>query len=68
MAWAVFLREANWSRPRSVFSFNAKASAAPQERPLDFIEYCVGRGWAERVAPPNREDAMALKPKKPRRK
>ncbi len=68
MAWAIFHRECNWSRPRSVFSFNAKASAAPQERPLDFVEYCIGRGWAEHVASPNREDAKALKPKRQRRK
>ena len=68
MAWAIFHRECNWSRPRSVFSFNAKASDAHQERPLDFIEYCVSRGWADRVPSPNKEDAKALKPKRPQRK
>jgi hypothetical protein len=47
MAWAVFFVESNWHRPGSRFSFNAKPSPAPQQRPRDFIDYCVSKGWAE---------------------
>ncbi|MGF7005798.1 hypothetical protein [Aminobacter sp. BE110] len=68
MAWAIFHRECNWARPNSRFSFNAKASSEPQQRPRDFIEYCVGKGWAEEVPPPSRTEAEALKPKRKRAK
>ncbi len=59
MAWAIFHRECNWSRPKSVYSFNAKASPDPQQRPRDFVDYCVGRGWAKEVPAPNQNDAPA---------
>lgn len=61
MAWAIFKVECNWSRPRSRYSFNAKASLEPQERPQDFIDYCVSRGWAEHVPSPSRDEKRALK-------
>lgn len=67
MAWAIFHRECNWSRPNSVYSFNAKASAAPQERPRDFIEYCVSKGWAEEVPSPTKAEAAAIRPKRKRK-
>lgn len=59
MAWAVFHVESNWSRPRSEFSFNAKASPYPQQRPRDFVDYCVSKGWAEEVPSPSKVDAPA---------
>jgi|GEM_PF-1240024 len=61
MAWAIFKVECNWSRPKSRFSFNAKASPEPQERPQDFIDFCVSKGWAERVQSPSRDQKRALK-------
>lgn len=68
MAWAIFHRECNWARPGSGFSFNAQASSDPQQRPRDFIEHCVGNGWAEEASPPTRSEAEALKPKRTRAK
>lgn len=64
MAWAIFKVECNWSRPRSRYSFNAKASSEPQERPQDFIDYCVSKGWAEAVTSPTRDEKRALKGRK----
>ncbi|WP_421565911.1 hypothetical protein [Ochrobactrum sp. EDr1-4] len=64
MAWAIFKVECNWSRPRSRYSFNAKASAEPQERPQDFIDYCVSKGWPEVVISPTRDEKRALKGRK----
>lgn len=64
MAWAIFKVECNWSRPRSRYSFNAKASPEPQERPQDFIDYCVSKGWAEVVTSPTRDEKRALKGRK----
>lgn len=49
MPHAIFHREVNWSRPNSVFSFNAKPHPDPQERPRDFVDYAVARGWATEV-------------------
>lgn len=60
MAWAIFSREFNWRRPRSIYSFNAKASADPQERPRDFIEAAVAVGAAEEVPSPNRDEKKAI--------
>ena len=54
MAWAVFLREANWSRPNCKFSFNAKPKSGPQCFPHDFVDYAVSKGWAVKVPPPRR--------------
>lgn len=67
MAWAVFRVECNWSRPKSVYSFNAKASPVPQQRPRDFVDYCVSKGWAEEVPPPTRAEAEAIRPKRKRK-
>lgn len=64
MGWAIFKREINWSRPNSVYSFNAKASPEPQERPQDFIDYAVEKGWAETVPAPSREEKRALRAKR----
>ncbi|TIN10481.1 MAG: hypothetical protein E5Y14_11010 [Mesorhizobium sp.] len=61
MAWAVFHKESNWSRPNCRFSFNAHASDLPQQRPRDFVDYCVGRGWAEHYPPPNKETAAKIR-------
>ena len=68
MAWAIFKRESNWSRPKSIYSFNAKASPVPQERPRDFIKYCVSKGWAEEVPSPTKAQAEAIRPKRKRAK
>lgn len=64
MAWAIFKVECNWSRPHSRYSFNAKASPEPQERPQDFIDYCVSKGWAETVTSPTRDEKRALRGRK----
>jgi hypothetical protein len=52
MAWAVFNREFNWRRPRSIYSFNAKPSSEPQSRVHDFVEAAVAAGAAVRCQPP----------------
>jgi hypothetical protein len=67
MAWAIFNRESNWQRPGSRYSFNAKASALPQQRPRDFVEYCVSKGWAEEVPSPTKAEAEAIRPKRRRK-
>lgn len=61
MAWAIFKVDCNWSRPKSIYSFSAKASPLPQERPHDFIDYCVSKGWAEKVTSPARDQQRAIK-------
>ncbi len=50
MAWAVFTREFNWSRPKSRYSFNAHAGTEPQSRVHDFVDAAVAAGAATRVA------------------
>lgn len=55
MAQAVFTREFNWRRPRSVYSFNAKPSPEPQSFVHDFVEAAVAAGAATRVKPPRRK-------------
>jgi hypothetical protein len=67
MAWAIFHRESNWQRPRSRYSFNAKASPVPQQRPRDFVDYCVSKGWAEEVPSPTKAEAEAMRPKRSRK-
>ncbi|BCH32638.1 hypothetical protein MesoLjLc_45680 [Mesorhizobium sp. L-8-10] len=59
MAWAIFHRECNWSRPNSRFSFNVQPSSEPQQRPRDLVDHCVGKGWATEVPPPTQKDAPA---------
>lgn len=54
MAWAVFLAECNWSRPKSKFSFHAKQDPKPQSFPHDFVDYAVSIGRATRAEPPRR--------------
>lgn len=61
MAWAIFKVESNWSRPKSRFSFNAHPSPEPQERPQDFIDYCVEKGWAVQVKSPTRNQKRAMR-------
>ncbi len=61
MAWAIFHQDCNWSRPKSIYSFSAKASPKPQERPHDFIDYCVKNGWATNVDSPSRDEKRAIK-------
>ena len=51
MALAIFSREFNWSRPKSIYSFNAKASTEPQSRVHDFVDAAVAAGAAVRVKP-----------------
>lgn len=63
MAWAVFHREFNWSRPKSRFSFNAKVSETPQSRVHDFVDAAVAAGAATRVPM-----TAAKAPRKTRRK
>lgn len=64
MAWAIFNRECNWSRPHSRFSFNVKASVEPQRRPRDFVDYCVSKGWAEEAPSPTKDEAEAIRSKR----
>lgn len=61
MAWMIVTvdHDCNWSRPKSIYSFNAKPSPEPQQRPRDFVDYCVTMGWAEEVSSPNKADAPA---------
>ena len=63
MAWAIFKKDFNWSRPKSALSFSATASPDPQERPHDFIEQAVARGYAEEVDAPSKDEKAALKAK-----
>lgn len=67
MAWMIAHQECNWSRPRCKFSFNAHASPMPQERPRDFVDYCVSKGWAEHYPSPNKAEAEAIRPKRKRK-
>lgn len=60
MAWAIFNREFNWRRKRSVYSFNAKASPEPQQRPRDVVDAAVAAGAAEEVPSPTREEKKAI--------
>lgn len=55
MAWMMVTREFNWSRPKSVFSFNVKPSPVPQSRVHDFVEAAVAAGAATRCPPPTAE-------------
>ncbi len=64
MAWAIFNREFNWRRPRSVYSFNAKASPEPQQRPRDFIAAAIAAGAAAPVPSPTREGKKAISGRK----
>jgi hypothetical protein len=57
MAWMVVLREVNWSRPKSKFSFNAKPKPEAQGFPHDFVEYAVSIGRATKVKPPKRRSS-----------
>lgn len=57
MAWMIVNQETNWSRPRSRYSFNAQTSPEPQQRPRDFVDYCVSLGRAEEVPAPGKQDA-----------
>jgi hypothetical protein len=63
LAWAVFHREFNWSRPKSKYSFNAKPSPEPQSRVHDFVDAAVAAGAATRIEPPTAETT----PKRKRR-
>jgi hypothetical protein len=67
MAWAIFRVESNWQRPRSRYSFNAHPSPLPQQRPRDFVEHCVSKGWAEEVPSPTKAEAEAIRPKRRRK-
>lgn len=61
MAWMIVHREVNWSRPRSIYSFNAKPAPVPQEFPHDFVDHAVATGRAERVAAPSSAAKKALR-------
>lgn len=61
MPWAIFKNRADWSRPNSVYSFTAEVSEEPQERPRDFIDYSVSKGWATEVKAPNGEGENRVK-------
>ena len=54
MAWAVFLREFNWRRPSSRFSFNIKPKPEPQSAVHDLVDAAVTAGAAVRVPSPRR--------------
>ncbi|MBB2973948.1 hypothetical protein [Mesorhizobium sp. RMAD-H1] len=53
MPWAIFNREFNWRRPKSVFSFHVLPSPEPQSRPSDVIAAAVAAGAAVEVESPN---------------
>lgn len=57
MAMAIFSREFNWRRPRSVYSFNAKPLPQPQSFVHDFVDAAIAAGAAIRVKPPRRKRA-----------
>lgn len=63
MAWMIVHRDVFWSRPGSKFSFEAKASPDPQERPQDFVDHAVSIGAAQKVPSPTRDGKRALKRK-----
>lgn len=64
MAWAIFNREFNWSRPKSIYSFNAHPSPEPQSRVHDFVDAAVAAGAATRV----QLNAETARPRRTRRK
>lgn len=61
MAWMVVTvdHDCNWQRPNSRYSFNAKPSPEPQQRPRDFVDYCVSKGWARETPAPGQAAAPA---------
>ena len=63
MPWAIFKKDFNWSKPKSMLSYSASASPDPQERKQEFIDQAVARGFAEQVDPPTKEEKEALKAK-----
>lgn len=58
MAMAIFHREFNWRRPRSVYSFNAKPLPEPQSFVHDFVDAAIAAGAATRVKPPRRQRSV----------
>lgn len=58
MAWMVVSKGANMSRGK--FSFNAKPSAIPQRWPRAFVDFCVVKGCAQEVKPPDKATAKLL--------
>jgi hypothetical protein len=61
MPWAIFNKRSDWSRPNTIYSFSAEPSDEPQERPRDFVDHCVEKGWAEEVDAPNGKGANRVK-------
>lgn len=65
MAWAIFNRAVHMNGtqrvPKSKYGFMASAAPVPQEFPLDFIEFAVARGAAERVPSPSKSGKRAIK-------
>lgn len=61
MAWAVFTRRFDWTRPGARFSWGINPRPEPQSYPHDVIEAAVAAGKAHRVESPNRSEARALK-------
>ena len=55
MAWAVFHREFNWSRPKSRYSFNVKPSDEPQSKVHDLVDAAIAAGAATRSKPPRKQ-------------
>ncbi len=47
---AIFIREFNWSRPKSALSFNAQPMEKPQTFPRDFIAEAIKAGAAKPVS------------------
>ena len=68
MAWAIFTRRINWTRPKSPHTFEAYPSENPQSKPRDFIDAAVALGAAVEVSPPDSAEAKALKAKPVKRK
>lgn len=61
MAWAVFSREFNWSRPKSPLLFHVTASPDPQQKPRDVIEAAIKAGAAVELPAPDKAEAKRLK-------
>jgi len=64
MAWMLVYREGNFRRPRSIYSFNFKPGAEPQQHPRDVVDYAVSKGLATEVPAPTQSQAKALKSNK----
>ena len=52
MAWAIFMREFNYSNPKSRHSYNVQPSSKPQEWDDEVVAAAVAAGAAHRIKGP----------------